>query len=1067
MQRRNVSSLLLGVVLVALVVAMPLALAYPTTDASSASLDRAVAQPAMAQPGQQLCLAGPSIQAPWRRSMLFGASHLVYNPQANEFVALGIRYGTAQYLDPSLHQVAGLRLRPDGQPLAAAIDLGLSDQQAGPPTIAYSPASQQYLVAAEITNEANGEPYVIARLYDTSLQPLGGPGHLPLSVYKPRSPVVTYNPDDDEFLLVWQDERAAPSATVTQSPPGPPTLTPTPSAIPSPAPEVNIPGLYVQRIRPGGPTHTSRSWLVLEQTVQDPGLARIVYNPQTQQYLLVALRDGRLVAQTLNRPAEPVGAPVTLVGAPGLVARLFLAYNAIQNQYLLVWSTVQDPATLGDVYALILKADLSPVGPAIAIQATTDHEIPTGLVYNPQLDEYALSVERAGPEGARSSITRLSSSGAVLGLAVDSEGGVAGLGVTQTGEYLALDRYGHGTQAWRVAEVCDPGLTPDPSATATPLSGRLEPPLHHEWVRVIEVMPPTRPRGDRANWLVERRTASGPVWLTLSIPRPAWLDQRMTHAERNGQAWIWAREYDGRLVADLAVVLPHVVNTPTPQPSPTPTATPQHPSCWVGPTSALTWPAGTAGDTLQVAYNDQAEEFVVIAARHVGGGEQPVEHSIEAFRLSTSGEVRAGPRRLVSELLQTRPVLGYSPVANHYLVVWGRELRENGIATTRLMGQMFTADLAPHGQPFELGSTLADHLALSYNRDDDEFLVVWREMPRFHSPAVNPSPPLTPTPAAPGDGVIKAQRVRSDGTLVGTATVVTTHASVYGQLSTPQVAYNSIEHEYRLVWGRDGRLETRRLSRQGDPVGEVGVLPDTRLAYANHIVFDPSTNRYLVVWSQYREQRGTRVEGVILAADGAPQLSLPLSEPPELDEVQAVAVQPTTGEYLIATRHALLRFSPEPQLRDRVVVEPWAVGLGVAAPHPTTLVFEGYGYTVRRLATGAACQTPPPFGTATPTAIPVARPQIVEWEGIIGSIQPGQGGAVWVVGEQTVEVTALTRINAPEGAVAVGGRARVVAQQLTAKTRITERRIALSIVVEPPIRQLRLYLPSLLKETGP
>ncbi len=980
-----------------------------------------------------LCPVDPAAQMPWASSV---ATHSLRaaTGQSGEVLTVGLQYGTAEYpAGWSFQNVVAQRLSSSGQPNGQPVTLPLDSQQWGTPVMAYSPASQTYLVVANaLTGNDQGEqgrPYF--GLFRPDLSLVGRTLSAP--TYRGRAPSVAYNPDDDQFLIVWQDEQNLPGPTPTRSPANP-TATPTPATDPAtPTPSPLVTGLYGTLIRADGVEEGLRSPLLMMQSAADSAASasQALYNPHTHEYTLIGTRDGRLHAQRVARSLEPIGAPIPLAESAARADRLFVAVNSATDQVLLVWSDASHPERLSDVTGLLLAADLTPQGAPFAIRATTAYEAPTALIYNPTLNEYLVAWDT--PQGAarRPGLQRLSASGALLGEPLETEGSVALLALAGTdGNVLAFDRFGAQARLLSANGSCPGSLSGAAKSAAAPA-----PVLQFQ--AVIRDTFWAGPRsGFRASLFVDTTAPGLGPYQHVIVTQPTWLDERWRHAEAGAAVWVTGRKLEDRFVADTVVVLP--AGTPTETPPATSTSTPGPSSTPAPPDLAcprpsgfgLSWLSGTDSSSLQLVTNSRTDEFLALTTRYVTTD----THAITAMRLAPSGEPLIAATDLFTDTLASRPAFAYSPTSDRYLVVWSHFFQQPLQGGSRLMAQVFDSALAPVSAPVTLGSEAARAVSVAYNPDDNEFLVAWHEEsgddPRVN-PAV-PTPANTATPMPTIQQIIATRRVRPDGSLAGPVVkLVDQPLTIGGQLGLASVQYSPQAGQYVVLWGSVQGSYANRLARDGHVIG-AAQLVDNGLHYDQHLVHNSATGEYLVVYlniAQPGAAPGTgqvSVQAQRLSADLVPLGEpVPLPSTPGYWDIRAATYNRVRNEYLVALRDRVYRLSADGNVLGQAVsVAPDAMAVGVAASG-AALVVEGWGSLARSLDFQPHCAAPATPGPSAPTDAPPAS--IAVWQGVVETIRPSGGLTEWTVGGQSALVTPLTRIETYAGPAEVGARVEVVA----------------------------------------
>lgn len=344
-------------------------------------------------------------------------------------------------------------------------------------------------------------------------------------------------------------------------------------------------------------------------------------------------------------------------------------------------------------------------------------------------------------------------------------------------------------------------------------------------------------------------------------------------------------------------------------------------------------PAYDAGDTA-VAFNPVDNEYLVV---WVADDDTPpqVDDELEVFAQRVDARTGVplgeairisdmGPAGLGSALMVD---VAYNPTQHEYLVVWsGSELPKVGSFEFEIHIQRLEAatgqEVGPNdrkissvgldGDPFRN----AYYPAVAYNATSEEYLVVWEG--RDFPPAF--------------DYQIQGQRLDSLGAQIGADDFRISDAGELTPNSAlrPQVAWNSADNEYLVVWMADddppplvtGENEIWGQRIDGTTGAEVGAN-DFRISDAGpegtpfhaavnpSVAYNPSVNEYLVVWaadedltlSNHLEIHGQRIDaatGVELGVNDFPisEMGLP-GDSVHLADNPAVAWQGASDEYVV------------------------------------------------------------------------------------------------------------------------------------------------------------------------
>lgn len=155
------------------------------------------------------------------------------------------------------------------------------------------------------------------------------------------------------------------------------------------------------------------------------------------------------------------------------------------------------------------------------------------------------------------------------------------------------------------------------------------------------------------------------------------------------------------------------------------------------------------------------------------------------------------------------------------------------------------ADLVPAGDNFDLttlNNCTAGNPALAFNRQDDEFLLVWEEA------------------SLDSKTSIAAQRVTASGVLVDDPLTVVLSD---GWQVTPTTTYNAIDNEYMLAWRWQGSggpsfnaTLGQRFSNELAALGPVVQLTTQGVGYEGDLVHNQQDNEYLAAARRYSPEPG-------------------------------------------------------------------------------------------------------------------------------------------------------------------------------------------------------------------
>ncbi|MBN1975968.1 MAG: hypothetical protein JW918_01085 [Anaerolineae bacterium] len=252
-----------------------------------------------------------------------------------------------------------------------------------------------------------------------------------------------------------------------------------------------------------------------------------------------------------------------------------------------------------------------------------------------------------------------------------------------------------------------------------------------------------------------------------------------------------------------------------------------------------------------VVYNPTVRQYLVVWADDRNSGYESI-YDIYGLRMGAGGVKAPQGEFAISRAAddQMRPAVAYSTDSNQYLVVWN-DKRNNG-EDGEVYGQRvwWPGLLLGHNFGITSASLSQTYPAVAYNHRYHEYLAVWADERN-------------------GNADIYGQRYDRDGIPLGSNFVIRQEA---GDQLYPDVAYNSIDNEYLVVWSDsdDDTVEWRRLSALGTGLDSgrvytgVGKQACPAVAYNSNV----SHGDYIVVFDM-QEAGGTyKVLAAHLDAEG-------------------------------------------------------------------------------------------------------------------------------------------------------------------------------------------------------
>ncbi len=302
-----------------------------------------------------------------------------------------------------------------------------------------------------------------------------------------------------------------------------------------------------------------------------------------------------------------------------------------------------------------------------------------------------------------------------------------------------------------------------------------------------------------------------------------------------------------------------------------------------------------------VAFNSVHEEFLIVWHNAHGGG---ASEDIYARRVGIDGTLGSWFAVYApAGELHRRPVVGYNPLTDEYLVAWVWELNPNDYD---IMGSLISWNGGVIGPPFAINAALGiqDWPAMATNPTTGEFLVVYTN---FWSLSFTD---------------IAAQRVAGDGTLLSWANIATGPGEMRSYAS---VAFNAGLDQYLIAYEFASTQNGLRSKVAPADLAGISGAPETEIC-TNVATISNSVsavdNGYFIGWEQWAQSWGRRID-----SDGTPlgpATGFALSDTSGnawIHPAHSVAVSATHSAGYVATWHTLNLVEGDIHAR---AVSPWA-----------------------------------------------------------------------------------------------------------------------------------------------
>ncbi len=685
------------------------------------------------------------------------------------------------------------------------VSLPLNDQ--ADPSVAYNPDDDQYLVVWR--DDRGNDADIYGQILSSGGIPQGNNFVIAGATNEQSDPHVAYNSTDHNYMVVWRDKRDGANYDA-----------------------------YGQVISYTGVLSGSNFAINTDGDDQKP--SDLIYDPNANHYLTVWVDagDDRVEGQLLSPAGGLIGSNAfTVTNAGGDRPRA--AYNSNRHSYVVVYEQGDD------IYGQAVAGDGSLSGSAFPVCNDSAEQATLDLEFNSTTHEY-LVVWRDKRNGNWD----------LYGQRIDEDGNPQGIEIVicddSANQYGPEVAYNSRVNQWLVAWVDHRNL----SAGGVDIYGQR---VKNDGSLATQgnFSIYDGPNDQSSVALAARPTTTGAEYLAV------WEDQRSDDGlEVIGQ----------RIGASRGTINWHDFNVSAPL---------ENQIC------------------PYVAYNSTDQQFLVVWQDERGDGTDIYAQIVLTTGIPISDNIVVqdmGSHKLV------QPAASYSPISNTYLVVWHDQddgdidervinadgtlgsvhsvsisgtqpaVAYNSTANEYLIvfagpatgdkdinGRRVAADGAFVGTVFTISVNAADQPLpqVDYNATDDEYLVVWSD-------------------ERTDQGDIYGRRVDADETLLGSGDfLIASGADAQG---APSVAWNEDDNEYLVVWHdyRDSGVTGADI--YGQRVAADGSLLEDEIALCTasenqqypRARYIPAYGRYFVVWQDNRNPAtGWDIYGQNVNGDGS------------------------------------------------------------------------------------------------------------------------------------------------------------------------------------------------------
>jgi hypothetical protein len=271
----------------------------------------------------------------------------------------------------------GRRVTGNGEPVGTSF--GISGAGAGSPVVVWNQKANEYLVVwPDARNSETRDLDIWGQRLSGDGTPIGIGFRIsgPNATARDWNPAVAWNKTDNQYLVVWQDNRNSPTLPTDRW------------------------DIYGRRVGADGKPVGVELRISAPNVISNKWLPAVAWSGAANQYLVV-WQDNRNYPTTLNdiygrrvgADGKPVGNDFNISGpdAYNPNSDAAVVWNWTTREYLVVWTDQRDYLDRGrDIYGRRLGAGAAPVGAGFRISGinATSNEIESALAWNQTANEY-------------------------------------------------------------------------------------------------------------------------------------------------------------------------------------------------------------------------------------------------------------------------------------------------------------------------------------------------------------------------------------------------------------------------------------------------------------------------------------------------------------------------------------------------------------------------------------------------------------------------------------------------------------------------------------------------------
>ncbi len=284
-----------------------------------------------------------SVEDDWQRGPI-----PAYSPVENKFLVV--------WVDQVNHDIHGRLVNANGSLSGSTFPISAAANYQWNPDIAYNPTSDQFLVVFDDDRLVAYDKDIYGKLVNADGTLSGNDIQISTPSEDQLLPVVAHNSADNQFLVVWQDDR-------------------------NPATNADI---FAQLVNGNGSLDGSN--FPISTSSSDQGDPDVAYDSYSNQFLAVWEQSADIYGRVIHADGSFPGPEFQIAAGPGGLSDPSVEFDPTSRQFLVVWSSDEG---WDNIYAKLVSTDGTMTDQFDVVFSSGNHWYPD-LAFNSQTRDFLI-----------------------------------------------------------------------------------------------------------------------------------------------------------------------------------------------------------------------------------------------------------------------------------------------------------------------------------------------------------------------------------------------------------------------------------------------------------------------------------------------------------------------------------------------------------------------------------------------------------------------------------------------------------------------------------------------------